>query len=412
MGHIRTFEDILVLLRRRWKVIVLCVVLAVLIAVAAALKRQDRFVSWASIEVQGAQVEAPASSGTPDTERARAAMQLVKSMQNRLTSRPSLLAVIERHGLFTDLPALSTEEKVNLLRGSISFTPIEHGFPPQITALVISVTFTDAENAARIANDMAQGMVDLSAAGAIARAEESYAFHSDRLIAMTAAIDAQEARIVEWRNENAEALPPIAAIRREEMAAIETELRGLERDLLMVTEEGRRIAARETQRPTDRQRLRELDDQAALIAGQQAALQARTAEIRASLAGVAVAERGLSDLERELLQLQRNYELSGASLAEADAGLRLAEGQQGERFGMLDRAITPEHAQGPRRIILVIAGAIAGVMGGLVLAFLLDLLKPVIRTSAQLERDLGLRPIIALPDIRRDKSNERRLGLR
>ena len=51
--------------------------------------------------------------------------------------------------------------------------------------------------------------------------------------------------------------------------------------------------------------------------------------------------------------------------------------------------------------MFVAAGAIAGLLGGLFLAFLIDMLKPVIRTSAQMERELGLRPVIALPEIRR-----------
>lgn len=59
--------------------------------------------------------------------------------------------------------------------------------------------------------------------------------------------------------------------------------------------------------------------------------------------------------------------------------------------------------------MLVLAGALAGGLFGLVLGFLLDLLRPVIRTSAQMERELGLRPIIAIPelDLREGKPRRR-----
>ena len=48
---------------------------------------------------------------------------------------------------------------------------------------------------------------------------------------------------------------------------------------------------------------------------------------------------------------------------------------------------------------LFLAGAIGSVLLAFVLALFLDQLKPVVRTSAQLERQLGLRAVIALPDL-------------
>lgn len=405
MGHLRNIEDLLGFLLRRGWMIALCALIAVVLAALYAKGRPDNYTAWASIEIQTAQVRVPVAGQPAEATQASGSAQLVQSLQHRLTTRQNLVAIIERHGLFSDLPAMSTEAKVTALRAAIRFDTVEvsgdpaYGQPTQVSAVVISTTFGDADNAARIANDLAQSVVDLSASGQLARARESYTFHSDRLSVLNTEIKAQEAKIISWRNANAEMLPPVSATRREELTTIETDLRGLDRDLLLVDEERRRISARETLRPTDRQRLRELDDQTTLIAGQQAALKTRAAGIESGLAGVAVAERGLADLERDLGQIQRNFDLASDALAEADSQVRLAERQQGERFGILDRAITPEHPDGPRRKMFVAAGAIAGLLGGLILAFLLDLLRPVIRTSTQMERELGLRPIIALPEI-------------
>ncbi len=405
MGHIRNIEDLLGFLSRRWWLIALVAGIVTFFAISYALKRPDNYTAWASIEIQTAQVTVPVA-GQTEAGAASGSAQLVQSLQHRLTTRQNLVAIIERHRLYADAPGMSTETKVSTLRAAIRFDTVEvtgdpaYGQPTQVSAVVISVTFGDADNAARIANDLAQSVVDLSASGQLTRARESHTFHSERLTALSAEIQAQEAKIIAWRNQNAEMLPPVSATRREELVTIETDLRGLERDLLLVTEERRRIAARENLRPTDRQRLLELDDQTTLIGGQQSALKERAASITAGLEGVAVAERGLADLERDLGQIQRNFDQASDALAEADAQVRLAERQQGERFGILDRAITPEHADGPRRKTFVLAGAMAGLLAGLIVAFLLDLMKPVIRTSAQMERELNLRPIIALPEIR------------
>lgn len=407
MGHLRNLEDLIGFLRRRIVLIVLCATLCVVLAATVAMRRADTFTAWASIEIQSAQVRVPATVTPGDTGQASASALLVQSLQHRLTTRQNLLDVIARHRLFSDMPGLSTEAKVNALRSAIRFDTVEvtgdpaYGQPSQVSAVVISVTDGNAENAARIANDLAQSVVDLSASGQLRRANESYAFHSERRALLSTSIEEHEAKIIAWRNDNAQMLPPISGTRREELNSIEADLRDFDRDLLLIGEERRRINARESLRPTDRQRLRELDDQEVLIAGQQNVLRERGAGIEAGLSGVAEAERGLVELERELGQIQRNYEQTSAALAEAEAQVRLASAQQGERFGILDRAITPENPAGPRRRTVVMAGAVAGLLGGLILAFMLDLMRPVIRTSAQMERELGLRPIIALPDVRR-----------
>ncbi|NPD13872.1 hypothetical protein HOY34_01495 [Xinfangfangia sp. D13-10-4-6] len=405
MGHIRNIEDLIGFLARRWWLIALVALGVTLLAISYAMKRPDNYTAWASIEIQTAQVTVPVA-GTPETAVVNGSAQLVQSLQHRLTTRQNLVTIIERHGLYADAPAMSTETKVSTLRAAIRFDTVEvtgdpaYGQPTQVSAVVISVRFGDAENAARIANDLAQSVVDLSASGQLSRARESHRFHADRLTALSAEIQAQEAKIIAWRNQNAEMLPPVSATRREELVTLETDLRELDREALLITEERRRIAARENLRPTDRQRLLELDDQTTLNQGQQDVLRNRAATIEAGLAGVAVAERGLADLERDLGQIQRNFDQASDALAEADAQVRLAERQQGERFGILDRAITPEHADGPRRKTFVMAGAVAGILAGVILAFLLDLLKPIIRTSRQMERELNLRPIIALPELR------------
>ena len=42
-------------------------------------------------------------------------------------------------------------------------------------------------------------------------------------------------------------------------------------------------------------------------------------------------------------------------------------------------------------------------MAGLILAFLLDLYRPVVRTAAQMRRQLDLDPVVCIPEIRAPK---------
>ncbi|MFD1807706.1 hypothetical protein ACFSHQ_04635 [Gemmobacter lanyuensis] len=45
------------------------------------------------------------------------------------------------------------------------------------------------------------------------------------------------------------------------------------------------------------------------------------------------------------------------------------------------------------------AGALASLIAGLGLAFALDLMHPVLRSAAQMQRELDIRPVISIPDL-------------
>ena len=79
--------------------------------------------------------------------------------------------------------------------------------------------------------------------------------------------------------------------------------------------------------------------------------------------------------------------------------MRLEQAQQAERFTLLERALVPQYALGSGGKKLALLGSVASLFGALLLAFGLDLLHPVVRSSAQMERQLGLRPVIAIPEL-------------
>ena len=49
------------------------------------------------------------------------------------------------------------------------------------------------------------------------------------------------------------------------------------------------------------------------------------------------------------------------------------------------------------------AGGVASVIAAVALAFLLDLLSPVLRTSRHVERELDIRPVVIIPEMKRPR---------
>lgn len=73
---------------------------------------------------------------------------------------------------------------------------------------------------------------------------------------------------------------------------------------------------------------------------------------------------------------------------------------QSVRFEVLEQAIPPEMPSGTSRDKLALAGFIVSLLGALGVAVGLEWISPYIRTSAQMERALGLRPVVVIPDLR------------
>ena len=396
MGQIQNLEDLLNFLRRRLWLIASIAVIGIIVSAIYAKSRPDGYEAAAVIEVRGAQVADAAATGSA---------QVLQSIEQRLTTRENLQAVIDRHGLYADLPGLAPDERLALLRRNITFDSIAaagnspYGASAQISAIIITARDGNAELAARIANDFAQGVLDMSATNKQTRTRDTLDFYREEETRISGLIAGIESDIAAYKNDHGAALPAIADTQRDEIVGLDSDIRDLDQRLVALLEEQRQLAARGTLRATEQRRLQDIDGEVAVLTEQKIALVTRRENLTTSLAEMPEVERALAGYQRQLDQLQGSLDLVSAKLAEAETEAKLATRQQGERFALLDRAITPDHPVGAGGKKLFMAGAFASLLGGIGLAFLLDLLKPVVRTSTQLERQLGLRPIVSIPEL-------------
>jgi tyrosine-protein kinase Etk/Wzc len=399
MGQIQTLDELLGFLLRRKVLIGLITAVGVLISLFLAKAAPDVYESVAVVQVESAQIE----DGSNSVSGSAALMQ---SIEQRLTTRENMIAVIERHGLYTDLTGLTIDQKVGVLRSSVGFQSVASvgnqtfGAPASISAIIISARTATAEQAARVANDFAQGILDMSAMGSNQRAIDTFEFFKAESTRVEGEITALENQIAGFKNDNAGAMPALVDVQRNELTSLDTDLRELSQQLLGLTGERDQLEKQGNLRATAKRRLDDLNSQIEVIGGQVAALETRKAEIETALSATPDVERELAGYDRQLQQLQDQFAVITRKLAEAETSLRLAETQQSERFSLLERAITPEYPLGSGGKKLAVAGALGSLILGVGVAFLLELLRPVVRTSVQMERQLGLRPVIAIPELR------------
>lgn len=395
MGPIQSLEDVLsLLLRRRWLIIAVTVV-GMILSVVAAKSKVDVYESTAVIQI-GVPVVADSAGGS---------VQFLQPIQQRLTSRDALLAMIDRHSLFADAPGLSPDQRIAALRGAIHFVPVASTTAPSfgsaspISALLIVARSDTGDHAARIANDLAQSILDQTNADQLGSARETTGFYREEETRVWQQLEVLEAEIAAYKNANAAALPELNTARNAEVAAISTDLREVDQRLAGLEEQRKALDTGGQLRATAQRQLDDVRGQIAVATSQRATLVAQRDAISAALSTSPEVERALSSYDRKLAQLQSEYDVVTARMAEAETAQRLAESQQSGRFSLLERALTPDYPMGSGGRKIAMIGTLASLAAGLALALVVDLLFPVIRTAAQMERQLSLRPVIVLPVI-------------
>ena len=400
MGLLHSFDDILNLLIRRRQLILTAWLICLIASVWVIAGTRKEYRAFAAIQVEGPQVQNP---GTDSSGSSNAA-QIMQSIQNRLTTRENLLLIIDRHGLFADRPNMSPDERVSELRKSIQFETIAGapgGFGGQssISGILITASMGDPELAARIANDLAQSVLDMSNEGTATRARDTYAFFAGEEERIRTDIVTQEAKLATYQKNNKDSLPVLAEARQQEIAELDSELRALEQSVLELTAENARLDAQGTLRETDRRRQEELLSAISLQGERREFAQKRRDDVEASLSKMPEVEQAIAALERELILLQDRYSSVSQSLAQAETALFLAERQQSERFMLLDRAVTPENSVGPGLRKMAVAAAFGSLIAAMLLALAMELAFPVVRTTAQLERAMGAHVLGSIPEV-------------
>lgn len=162
------------------------------------------------------------------------------------------------------------------------------------------------------------------------------------------------------------------------------------REALLAPGNLRTVSTRLAEQPASEIAL--IDEQARLLA-------ARRAVVEASLARAPEVEATLAANARDLHLLQDRYAVTTRRLAEVETGRTLAESRKTEQMRILEAAEPPPRATASKRKRIAVLGAVASVLAGLGLAFLLELTNPVLRTSAQMQRAIGIRPVVSIPHV-------------
>lgn len=398
MNQFQSFDEVLSAIKRRAWIILVVTFVGCLLSLSYALSQIKIYEATAVVQIEESRVPDRLAGATADSENAA---RRVKLIEQRLMARDNLLRIMEKHDLFMDDPMMSQNERVFRMREAARIEEIVNqaqSFAPggnTPSGLLITVRLADPEKAADVANELMTSVIDQSRTRSIDRARDTLDVFLTEEARVGAEIEAIEAEIAEFKRENGDQLPTGVSDLRDQL----TSLRDADLEL------DRQIVTLET--TSGRQRVEVRERQIALLRDQKALIAERIAGIEALISGAPEVERELNGMERRLDQLQEQYSVIARRKAEAEMGQLLQDRQQTDRFEVLETALVPEFPVSRSRKKTAIMGGVASVFAGLALAFILELSNPAIRSAAQMERALGIQPVVAIPQVvtGRDRRN-------
>lgn len=138
---------------------------------------------------------------------------------------------------------------------------------------------------------------------------------------------------------------------------------------------------------------------AGLLAGQQASLRASIGQIRAQAKSAPQRERELAGLQRDYDAAKAKYEELRTQSLSAQVVENLEEGQQAERFTLLEPPLLPEYPIKPNRKKVVAAGFVVAMGAALGVALLLEMLLGRVWGVNALTAAVNQRPLAVIPYI-------------
>jgi uncharacterized protein involved in exopolysaccharide biosynthesis len=438
-----------IILQRKW-LLVIPAVLALIAALATAFLLPVKYQSRAVLLV-----EAPLLPGdiALDPSGAEVVDQRMARIRQQVLSRPQLIELIQRNGLYqTEMSTRSLSEVIGLMRSAIAIEPVtadiqaSGGGRRSTIAFGMSFFYNDPVKAQAVAQALTEQVLQIDASKTAAQAINTVEFLEDQregLQAQIATVEGQlnevkarnglslvsglgmmggstggiDGQIAALRASNAQLISqrdltksaaerdPVIAQAEQALASAKAAYTDRHPDVIMA--EQRLAQARELAK-TNQSRIptSAIDTQIAINNSQISALQAtRDAEAGRS-ATVMSAQMRAPLVQQEVAQLQQKLDgLNGQAqrlsnqLLSANAGKKAEDEQQGERLSVIEAASVPDEPVSPNRpmIIAMITGA--GIAFGLGLILLIEIVMKPIRDAGAVIAATGEAPLVVIPTI-------------
>jgi len=445
-----------ILWQRRWWIVVPFLV-GIVASIAAALLIPPRYEATAVMLVQSSQLPDEVIGQLNDSLIERR----IAAIRQRVTSRPDLLELINRHGLYTDRRSSDPlSEIIEDMRESIRLTPSTVELPSsganqRTIAFELAFEYGEASPAQAVVQDLMDRILQLDASGNLEQATNTAQFLEDQAAGLDqqiaevegqiAAINAQyggilgstgavfgggggsyDVQIAALQRDNANLIrqkdiaersdtrDPVVVGAETALAAARAVYAENHPDVIFARqrlEEARQLARTNTEKlPLDTidQQIEFNNAQIAQLRVAKAQDQAQVSSQLASQARAPMIQQQITALQQRLSGLNAQYQRVQERLLSARAGVRAEDEQMGQRLAVVEPPVIPEEPVWPDRLLIFAAGIGGGFGFGLFLAAAVELFNRPIRDPKALAAISGVPSLGVVPTIDRLGTGTRR----
>ncbi|MCO6049132.1 Wzz/FepE/Etk N-terminal domain-containing protein [Mesorhizobium sp. RP14(2022)] len=441
------------------------VALGATLGIATALLLPPVYRASTKLLAEAPQIPSDLAKSTVPTS----ALEQIQIIEQEITTSEIMLDLADRLNIFGERRAqLSDDTLVDNMRARILFEQVPLTVTPgEQSANVFNVSFDarDPVLAARVANELADIVLDRNMRVRTGRAGDTQAFFNGEVSRLGNELTGLESQILRFKNANKDALPDSIDFRRtrqsngqEKLALLDREEAGLRlrRDNLVrlfentgqiggagpltpdqqmlqdlnralsdqlsiyseaspniVTLKGRiaavqrRVQDNQTANTTSRKtepssldiQLSEIDERLSQIGRERSSIEDDLSTLGKTIAATPTNQTTLNALERSRDNVQAQYNTAVAKLAEASTGEQIEMRSKGGRISVIEQAQPPAKPESPKKSKIVAMGLGMGIVMGLGLVVLLELLDKSIRRPTELAQMLEIQPLATIPYI-------------
>lgn len=449
---------------RRIHYFILTFVLVTAAALAAAFLLPPVYTASSTLLVESSSIPGPLSAPTVQAQ----ALEKLQTIEKRLMTRANLLEIAKKLRAFKDIDKMTPDEIVQAMRDNTRIG--KSAGRGQATIMTISFDAERPGVAAGVVNEYVTLILQADVELRTRNAEDTVEFFRQQVEKLSGELDIMKARILDFQNANADALPNTLNFRMNQQQLLQSRLSVVERDIATLKDQRERMLAifestgqvtgsTIAQTPEARQldqarqqlttllstlspqhpRVRQLQAQIASLeeivraqlpttgaGGQPGGTAASMLDIqladldtriqlleeervriiddldklKLSIDKTPANQIALDALTRDYNNIQQQYNIAVDKLAKAEAGEEIEVRSKGERVVVVEPASEPTRPTKPNRILIAGMGGVAGVVLGVAMVVLRELLNRAVRRPTDLVRAFGITPIVTIPYMR------------
>lgn len=466
MNELKYYSSIF--LRRLHFFLIVSVIVSA-VSVIAAFTLPPAYESQTRLLLEGPQIPSDLASSTVMVGLG----EQLEIIEQRLMTRANMLEVARSQQVFEDIRTMNADAIVAAMRARTVIQKAGTGNRNPTPIMNIRFEARSPQIAAGVLNEYLTLIQRQNAEFRTSRAGNTLEFFEQEVKRLGQDLDAQSARILDFKTKNSSALPESVDYRLNQQATLQEQVRQIDRDITALRNQGERlvqifeatgqlegnngaglspdeqrlqemraqldetlsvyspenprvkmlearikqleerIASRATTEEPESStsapsrgsitldlQLSEIETRISVLQEQREESLARLEQLNETLAKTPANTVTLEELDRAYANIEAQYNMAVDRLARASTGERIESLSRGQRISIIEPPAVPNQPTKPNRVLIAGGGTAFGILVGIALIVLIELLNRTARRPEDIVNRIGVRPLATIPYMR------------